>query len=123
MFHQLNLFRSYPTQLKQFEQTFYGEWDYEFDYNEWGDKFYTCYDPIEEIIKAKKINDDDEDVYWTCKWRGIKRNEALPSMEYPDLEWSDELAVSASWYIEENSGCNTYLNNLIDDGEENHYLD
>ena len=39
------------------------------------------------------------------------------------LVWSDELAYSASEYINQNSGCNTYLNNLLDDGIEHEHLE
>lgn len=36
---------------------------------------------------------------------------------YPaELEWSDSLAASASDYISQLSGCNIYVNNLVDDG-------
>lgn len=73
------------------------------------DDFYTCYDSSVEIIKAKAANS----AKWTCKRRGIARNSTIGLFTAVNsLEWSDELGYSASSFVEENLGCNTYINNL-----------
>ncbi len=82
-------------------------------------KFYTCYDSAEEIAKAKTANP----TYWTCKRRGVERNSSVGLFtEAKSLVWSDELGYSASAFIEDNLGCNTYYNNLQYDRSAKEFL-
>lgn len=85
---------------------------------------YICWDPLSVLEPGYKNLD-------TCSWRGMITNgpnadflntfiediNQADSRANPltDLKWSDELALSASWFLQDMDGCHVIPDQIVDD--------
>lgn len=94
---------------------------------------YTCFDPKESILTYTKLEDDcirkgtwREDS--KNKWSQFKEDVGKlicpqPACKLSGLDWSPELAASASEVVERLSGCNVWAHNVKESLYDTTYLE